>query len=714
MLGNDNHSDDDEVGEYGVAWIDDVEDDACEHLFSDNDPKSNVEDGGIVYAVDATHPSTLSPASSGKEENEVSSGGGDEDDSSGSSSGDEDEDKDTDDENEDGENKEEGLKVEHISGIDEVEELKPGTSRLATFSADLRTRFTDNNNITNEKEEREGDNDTEENREEDTFQRSPWPGDTTEEESADGDGDSTTREAEGGDAFAAEEHPKAISTKQYNKEGRRGEKRLSTELSTTWMEFDDDKWDSSKHEDGSEHQHLQQESAPTENPDPDSDSKATTTAPSYNNNKMKNGKFSLEVGLANVSKNSQETSTRPREGPEKDEIISFWGEGSDEEESANDPLAMALKSKPSSNQCSSCNNDFSVFKSPRSQLSSVNNSSKSSSLGLSQQQQQLSGGWIQKGLGNAFGKIGAHLPFTKSTEDGEENNLEEDNVVEAAEMPFPNFAQSEAACASTAKEILGFGSKSVPDVGTSMQDVSAMSDDSTFSARPDACPAGHRRSFDMAGAYETNDGTEHNKATNSIKNNDSINDNLRGGEALYNDHLTNAMVDRMNEQKGKGIKFAEEVKESKMIDALPLYDLVIDMPHPVVDASSDEPVFIGSQSGTEEDVEIQNDIQDSMPDISCLTFPEYDSSVVQEIDDEGYLAAAHCFQRNHLEKPGFSHFTFSIKVQSGSLVYAHVRRYLPAHRAAPFRYDIGRRLGRALVIFTRYPGGDDFFAAVLR
>ncbi len=133
-----------------------------------------------------------------------------------------------------------------------------------------------------------------------------------------------------------------------------------------------------------------------------------------------------------------------------------------------------------------------------------------------------------------------------------------------------------------------------------------------------------------------------------------------------------------------------------MVDALPLYDLVIDVPHPVVDAASDKPVFIGSPSEAEEDVEIQNDIHDSMPDISCLAFPEYDSSVVQEIDDKDDLAAAHRFQRNHLEKPGFSHFTFSIKVQSGSLVYAHVRRYLPAHRAVPFRYDIGRRLGRAL------------------
>ncbi len=96
-----------------------------------------------------------------------------------------------------------------------------------------------------------------------------------------------------------------------------------------------------------------------------------------------------------------------------------------------------------------------------------------------------------------------------------------------------------------------------------MQDVSAMSDDSTFSARPDAFPAGHRRSLDMAEAYETNDGTENNNETNINKNNGGNNDNLRGGEGLYDDHPTNAMVDRMNEQKGKGMQLRRGSERTK-------------------------------------------------------------------------------------------------------------------------------------------------------
>ena len=193
-----------------------------------------------------------------------------------------------------------------------------------------------------------------------------------------------------------------------------------------------------------------------------------------------------------------------------------------------------------------------------------------------------------------------------------------------------------------------------------------------------------------------------------------------------------AVVRKINKQKSNSnisnqhplphqnrISFAEGVKreipnEKNMANpSLPLFDAFLDIPHPAEVKDNSEVMLPGSTDGTE-GMEILDDIRDSLPDITCLAFPEYDSSTAQESNGSELSIEARRYTKHPLESPGFQHHTFRLKLQSGIFVCAHVRRYLPALDEVSFRYDVGRRLGRALIMFTRYPGGNDFFAAVLR
>ena len=61
----------------------------------------------------------------------------------------------------------------------------------------------------------------------------------------------------------------------------------------------------------------------------------------------------------------------------------------------------------------------------------------------------------------------------------------------------------------------------------------------------------------------------------------------------------------------------------------------------------------------------------------------------------------------------FNH-TFSLLLDSGLRVYAHVLRYLPIHSQVKQRLDVGRRAGRAMVILTRAVGGEQFYSSLLK
>jgi len=68
----------------------------------------------------------------------------------------------------------------------------------------------------------------------------------------------------------------------------------------------------------------------------------------------------------------------------------------------------------------------------------------------------------------------------------------------------------------------------------------------------------------------------------------------------------------------------------------------------------------------------------------------------------------------YMNMAGPSCHTFAMQLSSGDRVYGHVRRYLPHHTGATKRIDVGRRGLRAMVIFTRFRGGEKFYQSLMK
>mmetsp|Transcript_56280 Transcript_56280/g.63837 ORF Transcript_56280/g.63837 Transcript_56280/m.63837 type:complete len:1100 (+) Transcript_56280:83-3382(+) len=142
--------------------------------------------------------------------------------------------------------------------------------------------------------------------------------------------------------------------------------------------------------------------------------------------------------------------------------------------------------------------------------------------------------------------------------------------------------------------------------------------------------------------------------------------------------------------------------------SLPLYDLFLDLPHPAA-ASSCPPAF--NSGCPSNNPEIEKEISSSMSRISRFAFPEFDDSLSQSIPRD---AAVNRFSLYAMQTKSFQNYTFSMQLQSGVRVHGFVRRYLPIHQVVNHRYDVGRRGERALVILTRFSGGDLLYASILK
>jgi hypothetical protein len=142
--------------------------------------------------------------------------------------------------------------------------------------------------------------------------------------------------------------------------------------------------------------------------------------------------------------------------------------------------------------------------------------------------------------------------------------------------------------------------------------------------------------------------------------------------------------------------------------ALPLFDLFLDLPHPAAAAGCPPPFVLG---GAASSPEMEGELSASMPRIAAFAFPEFDDSVAQRIPRD---TAMNRFSQYAMQPKSFQNYTFSLQLQSGVRIHGFVRRYLPVHQVAKHRHDIGRRGERALVILTRYSGGDLVYAAVLK
>ena len=109
--------------------------------------------------------------------------------------------------------------------------------------------------------------------------------------------------------------------------------------------------------------------------------------------------------------------------------------------------------------------------------------------------------------------------------------------------------------------------------------------------------------------------------------------------------------------------------------------------------------------------EMEKELQDNMSRIGRFAFPEFDDALAQRIPRD---KALNRFSQYAMQPKSFQNYTFSLQLQSGVRMHGFVRRYLPIHEVAKHRYDVGRRGERALVILTRFSGGDLVYAAILK
>lgn len=108
---------------------------------------------------------------------------------------------------------------------------------------------------------------------------------------------------------------------------------------------------------------------------------------------------------------------------------------------------------------------------------------------------------------------------------------------------------------------------------------------------------------------------------------------------------------------------------------------------------------------------MEGELSANMSRIAAFAFPEYDDAVSQRIPRD---KALNRFSQYAMQPKSFQNYTFSMQLQSGVRIHGFVRRYLPVHPVVKHRYDVGRRGERALVILTRYSGGDLVYAAILK
>ncbi len=142
--------------------------------------------------------------------------------------------------------------------------------------------------------------------------------------------------------------------------------------------------------------------------------------------------------------------------------------------------------------------------------------------------------------------------------------------------------------------------------------------------------------------------------------------------------------------------------------ALPLYDLFLDLPHPAAAKASPPPLILRSPA-TSPDME--KELNSNLSRIGRFAFPEFDDATAQTIPRD---TALNRFSQYAMQPKAFQQYAFSLQLQNGVRIHGHVRRYHPIHSAVKTRYDVGRRGERALVILTRTNGGDLVYSAVLK
>jgi len=165
-----------------------------------------------------------------------------------------------------------------------------------------------------------------------------------------------------------------------------------------------------------------------------------------------------------------------------------------------------------------------------------------------------------------------------------------------------------------------------------------------------------------------------------------------------------------------------------------VFDLFLDLPHPASSWGDEKVKVIAPAVCIDASCEtMANELHETqnIARITRFAFPEHDDQI--HACNMTYREAVHEAMKDAENKKkkkgsgaglnkrdlylfGFqsSYHTFGLQLVKGMRVYGHVRRYLPSHRDALSRIDVGMRGPRAMVIFTRAPGGHRFYLSVLK
>lgn len=136
----------------------------------------------------------------------------------------------------------------------------------------------------------------------------------------------------------------------------------------------------------------------------------------------------------------------------------------------------------------------------------------------------------------------------------------------------------------------------------------------------------------------------------------------------------------------------------------PLYDLVLNIPHPGASKQAAPIELIGSPEVDEK--QLPPELAQIVPQIVRFAFPEAEATPSE--------APLNATDQYAMQNQAFCQFTFSLQLSNGLRLHGHVRRSLPVHPLADGRYDVGRRSERAWVLLTRATGADLLYTAVLK
>jgi len=155
-----------------------------------------------------------------------------------------------------------------------------------------------------------------------------------------------------------------------------------------------------------------------------------------------------------------------------------------------------------------------------------------------------------------------------------------------------------------------------------------------------------------------------------------------------------------------------ETPKRPLVESLCVFDFFVDLPHPAASSKNERARIIEPPGECHPGVAELFDPA-KLSRIAMFAFPDYnpESDKDEKKKQQGGILNIH--DRDIFATNAF-HLTFSLLLDSGVRVYAHVLRHLTAHHRVKTRLDVGRRAERAFVILTRAVGGEEFYRCLLR